>query len=194
MGDTEGQQLGETPSGSDEGRQQGGTPTVPGTDQQQGQDGKQVGEQPPWGEKPEDFNPATAWQLIQNLRKEKGFDKAQRLAELERKTQEAENANLTKTQRLQKAHEDLTSENAGLKAQIAVYKAASTHGVDADLLDGIPAERVEAVAQKLAAKLGTTPPQSQFVGNPKQRLPGGADPTIPSEETDLDKIAQNVYK
>lgn len=64
--------------------------------QQQPGDGKQ----PPWG-KPEDFDAEKAWELIQNLRKEKGEDPA--VAELTKQLDEMKKSSETQRDALAKA-------------------------------------------------------------------------------------------
>ena len=82
-------------------------------------------------------------------------DKAKRLDALEA-------ANRTEIEKAQAVAETNASEAAELRAELARAKAAITHGLDADdleALDGVPADKVDAIAARLAAKRSTQTPR-----------------------------------
>lgn len=114
----------------------------------------QVEATPPWGT-PEQFDPAKAWDLITKLREQKNDPAAAKeLKDLREFKAKAEDANRTEVEREQaraNAAEKTAAENA---ARVALLEAAVKHKLDeADLetLQGIPADRIDALAARLAS-------------------------------------------
>jgi hypothetical protein len=146
-------------------------------------------EAPPWGSDDE-FDPRKAWNLIQNLRKEKA-----EAAELKRKVAEYESANLTERERLEKERESAISERDATVTELAQLRAAVKYGLEPDDLEllgsGTP-EQIDTRAKRLAERLGTAtkPPP----GKPQMRLRGGGDPTAEPPETDLGKLAERMFR
>lgn len=144
---------------------------------------------PPWGSD-ENFNPAKAWELIQNLRKEKADPElAERVAALQREQEEgrqrlAAALGLTEPP---KSEDDLAETVKGLQAKIdaAELKAArlaiaAEHSIPAefqDLLTETDMEKLRAQAEKVgalvAAKSAAAAPPA-FQSNPGQGQAGGA--------------------
>ena len=116
---------------------------------------EQVVTPPPWGSD-EEFDPQKAWELIQNLRAQKNDPKAAKeLADLRKFRADAENANRTETERLELRAATAEQVAAEKDAELARTKAALKYHLseeDAAALDGLPVDRIEAVAERLSSK------------------------------------------
>jgi hypothetical protein len=152
---------------------------------------------PPWGTE-ENFDPARAWNLIENLRAEK-----EQLAAKPRLTPEQQQQ-LTEYQRLVEASQSEAERQANAvaaaeraaetaRAEAIRYKAAATYGVPQehfDLLGSGTEEEVSARAEKIRALLAaqtaiapptaTTPPT-----RPVEQLRPGATPSQADNEDDV---------
>ena len=140
-------------------------PNTNGTDGQE--DGRQE-PRAPWEREGQQFDPATAWKLIQNLREENGTLKHKN-GELADKNRAYEDAKLTETEKTQRDLDEANQKIARLEA------------------DGTP-ERIEAKAAKLAARYAA---QAAVRNGPAFNEPanrakptGGMDPTRPSRPSD----------
>jgi len=113
---------------------------------------------PPWGSDDE-FDPKKAWDLIQNLRAQKNDPTAaKKLAELEKFKADAEDAQRTESERLTLRAEQAEKVAAEKDSELARTKAALKFHLseeDAAALDGIPVDRIEAVAERLASRTPT---------------------------------------
>ena len=113
---------------------------------------------PPWGSDDE-FDPKKAWDLIQNLRAQKNDPTAaKKLAELEKFKTDAEDAQRTESERLTLRAEQAEKVAADKDSELARTKAALKYRLsdeDAAALDGIPVDRIEAVAERLASRTPT---------------------------------------
>jgi hypothetical protein len=145
--------------------------------------------QPPWGEKPEDFNPDKAWELIQNLRNERKAPDPALKQELEtlRAAQQAQQDAIAKAFGVKPSEvsdTDKLAEQVGtLQQQILASERralAAEHKVPESLLTATDAAAMKAQAEALvefataahvAAATATPPPA--FQANPGQGL-GGA--------------------
>lgn len=140
---------------------------------------------PPWGSEA-DFDPAKAWNLIQNLRGdvEKAKARGAEADDLQAKIREYEDAKLSDQERADRDLEDQRTAAANLASENALLKAVIAHpeltADDIELLHGIPSEAVEERAAKLAARLGAGTPQKPLTNRPSEALRGGADPTKPA--------------
>lgn len=171
------------------------TPTEP-TNQPPAPEAKQ----PPWG-KPENFDPDKAWELIENLRKEKGGVTDELKAQLDSLTaqQEAQKKALAEALGLTeppKTEDALTETVNGLKARAdaadlkatrleiaAEFKIPAEHH---HLLTETDTEKLKAQAETVGALVAAaaTPGQSQnpaFVANPGQGQGGKTDPSAAEE-------------
>lgn len=152
--------------------------------------------QPPWG-KPENFDPDKAWELIENLRKEKGGATDELKAQLDTLTaqQEAQKKALAEALGLAeppKTEDDVTETVNALKARLdaadlkarrlevaAEFKIPAEHH---DLLTETDPEKLKAQAEKVGALVAAAatpgaPQNPAFVANPGQGQGGPTDPT-----------------
>lgn len=108
----------------------------------------------PWGE---DFDPARAWSLVQNLRKEIGETKQERDT-LSQAAQAAADAEKSEIQRALDKVTALEKRAADAERELIVSKALSTHKLADEFRDFLTgsAEEIEAKAARLAASLGKT--------------------------------------
>lgn len=170
------------------------TPPAPG----------EKGKQPPWGD-PENFNPEKAWELIQNLRNEKGDPAVS--AQLEQMRAEQEKQRDAIAAALGIKPEEVT-DNDKLAQQVEAMQRqlldsqkraiAIEHKVPETLLTATDAEGLAAQAAALAefahaahyAAVTATPqtPPPAFQANPGQGQNGGA----PSKEQ-LDQAEYEKY-
>lgn len=151
-------------------------PNTNGTDGQE--DGRQE-PRAPWEREGQQFDPATAWKLIQNLREENG-------------TLKHKNGELAETEKTQRDLDEANQKIARLEADNAWAHALAAHpqlsAEDRELVeDGTP-ERIEAKAAKLAARYAA---QAAVRNGPAFNEPanrakptGGMDPTRPSRPSD----------
>lgn len=154
--------------------------------EQNGKNGKEQERKPPWGSD-EEFDPAKAWKLIENLRGENTDlkDKASRLKEIE----DAEKSDL---QKAQEALESERSEHGSTKAQLALLQAAVKHGLsedDLELLEGVPADQIEQRAARLAQRLGRGDGDDEVVV-PASRNQGRGESS--GSTVDLDKVVDSI--
>lgn len=161
-----------TPEGSTEGETTPPEGDAPGTK-------PEGSETPPWGD---DFDPARAWQTIQNLRNSEKDLKAYK-AEAERAAKEKADAEKTEVQRLTERLAELEGELSSKAREALVAKVAKEHGIPDDLTDlltGDDEEAISAKAERLAKSLKT--PAPVIPGKPKPRLSAGSDPAPDSDE------------
>lgn len=148
---------------------------------------------PPWGE---DFDPAKAWNLVQNLRadKEKLAQRPALTDEQKRQLSEYNSlveASKTEAQRQAEAVETAKREAESARAEAIRYKAAATHGISAehfDLLGSGTEEEITARAAKISALLAaqaTTPPVTPPTTRPVEHLRPGATPGDAESEDDV---------
>lgn len=131
---------------------------------------------PPWGSADE-FNPEKAWKLIQDLRAQKNDPAAAKeLSELRGKVETFENEKRTDVEKAQAAADKVRKENETLAGELARARAAVKYGLGEDdlaALDGIPADRVDALAERLATKAPVTPKAPSAEGQGKTGDPIG---------------------
>jgi len=141
---------------------------------------------PPWGTA-EDFNPEKAWELITKLREQKNDPAVAKELETLRADkatrEDAERSDAEKAEARVKAAEDKATETA---AELVRKTAAWKHNLspeDAEALEGIPADRVEALAERLAGKAVPTPkaPSPAGQGNVGEPVAGGEKPLSEAE-------------
>jgi hypothetical protein len=117
--------------------------------------------------------------LAAELEKWKGLsrkheDRAKANADAAAELAKIREANMTEDQKRAEREASLVEQNAGLAAELARTRAAVTHGLtaeDLEALEGIPADKVEAVAARLAARTPVIPKAPSAdgqgkVGNP----------------------------
>jgi hypothetical protein len=160
----------------------------PDANNTEGQTDGQREPQAPWEREGQQFDPATAWKLIQNLREENGTLK-HRNGELADKNRAYEDAKLTETERTQRDLDEANQKIARLEADNAWAQALAAHPAlkpeDRELVgDGTP-EQIEARAAKLATRYAAQA-ATNANGNPFNRAhpTGGTDPTIPPRHSD----------
>jgi hypothetical protein len=111
---------------------------------------KPAAEENPWGE---DFDPARAWKLVQNLRSEVS-DLKQKNQSFEAERQERENAGKSEVEKLQEklsaAEKDASEARRALNLQKVFRKFPELEGFE-DLLTGDSEEEITAKAERLAA-------------------------------------------
>ena len=111
---------------------------------------------PPWGDE-SNFDADRAWSLIQNLRAEKP-EAQKKLAALEKFKADAEDSQRTAIEREQHRANEAERIAAEKDSELARTKAALKFHLseeDAAALDGIPVDRIEAVAERLASRTPT---------------------------------------
>lgn len=183
-------------SGSGDGAGDGGTGDgAAGTgagsgsgDAADGQDGKD-NQKPPWGSD-EEFKPEKAWRLVQNLRAEIAQLKPQAA-----KAKELEDADKSEAQKAADRAAEAEQRADKAEAEAARLAAAIKHGLtdaDLELLEGVPADKVEERAKLLADRLkatddGAPPPRSRRQG-------GGGTPPKPSVAAGADRYAERKNK
>ena len=151
---------------------------------------------PPWG-KDEDFDPARAWSLIQNLRTERDGFKT-KVSEYDTERQQREDAEKTELQKLQDklaAAEKIGSERErALIVAKTLRKYPELEDLE-DLLTGETEEEIVAKAERLAKRgkgdeqQGTDP----LTGRPRTALTPGHN--APDEsQFDPDAIARNARR
>lgn len=134
------------PEGTDDTGQQ---PPAPAQEQQQ----------PPATEEPQ----GTDWQA--EARKWETRAKENFAAKKELDDRKA--AEMTETQKAQAAAQDASDKLAAAERKTALLQAAVDHGLDADaldLLDGIPADQIDAKAKKLAERIKAATPAGKSGG------------------------------
>lgn len=149
---------------------------------------------PPWGTE-EQFDPAKAWSLIQNLRGDLAKEKG-RVAELtpyEQKIREAEEAQKTEVQRLTEQMTALQQTAKQREAEALRYRIALQHGIpDEDaaiFLTGADEPTLKAQAERLAAlRVPQAAPTSR---TPVEALRPGALPQAPALSVD-ERIAELI--
>ena len=108
---------------------------------------------PPWGSD-DDFNAEKAWSLIQNLRGDVDTLKPQ-AAEL----RQLKEADKTESQKAADRAAEAEERADKAEAQAARLNAAVKHGLsedDLELLEGVPADKIEERAAKLAQRLAVS--------------------------------------
>lgn len=95
-------------------------------------------------------------------------------AEAARRLAEIEEANKTEEQKRADREAALTEQNQALAAELARTRAAVKFGLNDDdlaALEGVPADKVEAVAARIAARTPVTPPAPSSDGQGKVGTP-----------------------
>jgi hypothetical protein len=153
---------------------------------------------PPWGTE-ENFDPARAWTLIENLRAEKERLSARPPLTAEQQTQLDEyqrlvEASQTEAERQANAVAAATRDAETARADAIRYKAAATYGIPEehfDLLGKGSEEEVSARAEKIRTLLAaqaaatTTPPTTPPSTRPVEQLRPGATPGGTDSEEDV---------
>jgi hypothetical protein len=126
----------------------------------------------------------------------------ERLAKFEREAQERAEAEKTEYQkaieRAERAEKALAEREAEKERSKALKKALKDHGLDeedAELLDGVPADKLEARAQALAKRLGKSKKDTEepIPGKPKPKLaPGHKSPVDANTRVDANAIADRI--
>lgn len=173
-------------------------PTAPATPAAPAQEPTPPAATPPWGTE-ENFDPARAWTLIENLRAEKERLSARPALTPEQQTQLAEYNRLVEASQTEAERQANVVATANTRAETAEasairYKAAATYGVPAehfDLLGSGTEEEVSARAEKIrnllaaqAAAAATTPPTTPPSTRPVEQLRPGATPGGTDSEDD----------
>lgn len=148
---------------------------------------------PPWGAD-DQFDPAKAWSLIQNLRGdlEKQKSRVAELAPYEQKVREAEDAQKSEVQRLTEQITALQATAQQREAEALRLRVALQHGIpDEDaaiFLTGTDEATLKAQAERLAAmRVPATPPPAGRT--PVEALRPGALPQAPALSLD-EQIAE----
>jgi len=150
-------------------------------------------QKPPWGD--EDFNPDTAWKLVQNTRADREKLKAER-DELAAKIKAVEDEKMTEQERVHRDLEAAQQQLAEVNLQKAWAEARATHpqltDEDFSLLGASTPEEVSEKAAKLAARIASqAPADPKLATNPLRAQPhGGVDPSS-SVKTDWLRDALN---
>lgn len=154
---------------------------------------------PPWGTE-ENFDPARAWSLIENLRTEKAQLAARPALTAEQQTQLAEYQRLVEASQSEaerQANAVAAAERAAetARAEAVRYKAAATYGIPSehfDLLGAGTEEEISARAEKLrtlleaqAAATASPPPAGAPPARPVEQLRPGATPSQTDNEDDV---------
>ena len=169
----------------------GAQQSEPDANNAEGQTDGQQEPQAPWEREGQQFDPATAWKLIQNLREENGTLKHKN-GELADKNRAYEDAKLTETEKTQRDLDEANQKIARLEADNAWSRALAAHpqltAEDRELVgEGTP-EQIEARAASFAARYAAqaTAQQKPDLRNPANRAKptGGMDPTKPSRPSD----------
>lgn len=135
----------------------------------------------PWERNGAEFDPETAWKLIQNLKDEVSGLKAEK--------RQREDETLTESQKAQRDLKEALEENARLKADNAWATAMAAHPQlkpeDRELIGNGAPEEIAAKAAKLAVRYAAQATAQTQNTNPLNAKPtGGTDPTKPSRHTD----------
>lgn len=164
--------------------------TTPEDQTDTGQPAPQEQEQPvesgkdkaPWERNGAEFDPETAWKLIQNLKDEVSGLKAEK--------RQREDETLTESQKAQRDLKEALEENVKLKADNAWATAMAAHPQlkpeDRELIGNGTPEEIAAKAAKLAARYAAQATAQTQNTNPlnNAKPTGGTDPTKPSRHTD----------
>jgi hypothetical protein len=157
---------------------------------------KETASKPPWGDD-KDFDPAKAWSLIQNLRRDNSKLKTDR-DQSAAKVKEFEDAQKTEQQkaeeaRLEAQHTASTATLEAARLRVALKKGLTE--IQAKRLVGDTEEQLEADADELLASFTTDDDDNGGQGptrRPTERLRTGAAPSSQPEETDPAKLAAMV--
>jgi hypothetical protein len=154
-------------------------------------------ETPPWGD---DFDPARAWNLVQNLRadKEKLTGK---VTDFEKAAQDAADAKKSDLERAlaraEKAEKAIADREAAAKRTAVLEK----HGLSADdaaFLAGVSDDDLDARAQALAARFGvgqSKPDAAEAIpGKPTPKLTAGHASSDAPDAFDPLALAEKVHK
>lgn len=104
-------------------------------------------------------------------------DQAKANAEKAKQFDALQEASKTDLEKAQSAKDAAAAEADALRAELAITKAAVQHGLDADdlaALEGVPADKVEAIAARLAAKKAAIPTVPSALGQGAVGTPIGA--------------------
>ena len=104
----------------------GAQQSEPDANNAEGQTDGQQEPQAPWEREGQQFDPATAWKLIQNLREENGTLKHKN-GELANKNRAYEDAKLTETEKTQRDLDEANQKIARLEADNAWSRALAAH-------------------------------------------------------------------
>lgn len=183
-----------------EGGGSGGTEPPAGTQPPAGgQEPPPAGDKPaqepykaPWDKNGTEFDAEKARNLLANKDADEKKLK-ERLAELEKAQQEAENAKLSDQQRIEKERDEAKSASEKATLEAARLRALVKFGLseeDLEFIHGGTEEEVLASAERYSERHGTggTPPPSNRVRAPR----GGGNPSATPEETDPMKLAEAI--
>jgi hypothetical protein len=154
-------------------------------------------ETPPWGN---DFDPARAWQLVQNLRtdKEKLTGKVTEFESAAQRAIDAEKTEVQRaTERAERAEKAIADREAADKRKTVIDK----HGLSADdasFLAGVSDDDLDARAKALAARLGigqsTKDAAEAIPGKPTPKLTAGHEASGAADTFDYMALADKVHK
>lgn len=165
---------------------------IPASDELEGKDASTTDPQdksPAWeGE----FDPERAARLVFNLRDESKKAR-EKLAELEKKLAEKEDAEKSEFQRLQERAERAEAELAKTNSALLVAEVSKAYGVPADLLTGSNREEIEARAKALA-EWAQAPkrPADELPAKPKPRLIPGTGGDSGADDFDPTALAAKI--
>lgn len=131
-----------------------GTPTPTENPSQDSGDG-QIGAFTPVTSQ-EELNKVIESRLARERAKYSDYD------DMKKRLDEIEGANKTELQKLTESHESVKTERDGLAAETARLRAAIKFELsieDVEALDGVPPDKVEALAERLAQKQTKKPPK-----------------------------------
>lgn len=158
-------------------------------------DDAEAAKQKPWGDDA-DFDPAKAWKLIENVRGDAAKLKAER-DELAKKAKELEDASKSDDEKREERATSAETKAAALEREAARLRIALKKGLtetQAKRLVGDNEEELEKDADELLESF-----QDDDGGDgdgtrrtPKPRLRTGAAPSSEPEETDPEKLAEQV--
>lgn len=156
------------------------------------QDGPPPAPAPPWGSD-DQFDPAKAWSLIQNLRGdvEKQKTRVNELLPFEQAARELEDAQKTEAQRLAEQLAAAQADATQARSETLRLRVATAKGLPAALaarLQGATEEEMSADADALLAAF-PQPPAPPAGRTPVEALRPGALPN-PPEQTLADRIAE----
>lgn len=125
---------------------------------------------PPWERDGVDFNPETAWNLIQNLRADNTALRAEKAKIVEGLAAQAPEPEPEPAQPAEPEH-DYAAELAAAQVENAKLRALAAAGLSLDLaavVAGSTADEVEANVAKLRESIGSAPVSREVPPNPAQ--------------------------
>lgn len=147
---------------------------------------------PPWERDGVDFNPETAWNLIQNLRADNSALRAEKTKIVEDLAAQAPEPEPEPEPPAEPEH-DYAAELAAAQVENAKLRALSAAGLSLDLASvvaGSTADEVEANVSRLRESIGSAPVSREVPPNPAQV----AEPAPPNTALSwLDAVRGNRY-